>query len=249
MLERLYYSILAVLIVSLISFIGLFTIKIKESRLRRILTYFVSFSAGALIGDSFIHLLPEASEEGFGLMISFSVIFGILFSFIVEKFIHWRHCHINNHKEHKHPFAYLNLIGDAVHNFIDGLIIMGSFLVSVPVGIATSVAVIFHEIPQEIGDFGVLLAGGFKRGKALFLNFLTALTSVFGVLVAFFASRAVENFSTSLVGFAAGTFIYIAAADLIPELHREVRADKSATQLLFFVFGILVMIGLLGFEL
>ena len=184
-------------------------------------------------------------ETGFTLTVSAFVIAGIAFSFIIEKIIHWRHCHHPTTHDHPHPFAWMNLFGDGVHNFIDGLIIGAAYLVSIPVGIATTVAVILHEIPQEIGDFGVLLHGGFSKGKALLLNFVTALLSVFGAIVALLLSSYVENLTTYLVPFAAGGFIYIAAADLIPELHKETKVSKSLLQFFFFILGVLVMILLL----
>ena len=240
------YSLVSVLIVSSISFLGLLTLSIKIDKLKKILLYMVSFSAGALFGDAFIHLLPEIIEEvGFGLNISIYVMFGIGFSFIIEKFIHWRHCHIPDSKEHVHPFAMMNLFGDGVHNFIDGIIIAASYLVSVPVGIATTLAVILHEIPSEIGDFGVLLHGGFSKGKALFYNFITALTAVLGAIVSLLISSYVENITIFLIPFAAGSFIYIAGSDLIPELHKEVEVKKSLLQFIAIVLGVLVMFLLL----
>lgn len=243
------YSLISVFMVSLISFVGLLTLSINTKKLRKILLYMVSFSAGALFGDAFIHLLPEIIEEtGFGLSISIYVMFGIGISFIIEKFIHWRHCHIPHSKEHVHPFAMMNLFGDSVHNFIDGIIIGASYLVSIPVGIATTLAVIFHELPQEIGDFGVLLHGGFSRAKALLFNFITALTAVFGAVVSLLISSYVENITTFLIPFAAGTFIYIAGSDLIPELHKEVEVKKSLVQFIAIVLGILVMLSLLLLE-
>ena len=209
----------------------------------------VSFSAGALFGDAFIHLLPDVIEEvGFGLNISLYVMFGIGFSFIIEKFIHWRHCHIPTSKDHLHPFAMMNLFGDAVHNFIDGLIIAASYLASIPVGIATTIAVVLHELPQEIGDFGVLLHGGFSKSKALFFNFITALTAVAGAIVALLASFYVKDMTTFLLPFAAGTFIYIAGSDLIPELHKEVEVEKSLLQFAAIVLGVVVMLLLLFLE-
>ncbi|MBI2522885.1 ZIP family metal transporter [Candidatus Woesearchaeota archaeon] len=240
------YSIVSVLIVSLVSFVGILTLSIKTEKLKKILLYLVSFSAGALFGDAFIHLLPEIVEEvGFGLQISLYVTSGIMVSFIIEKFIHWRHCHIPNTKDHIHPFAMMNLFGDGVHNFIDGLIIGASYLVNIPVGIATTLAVILHELPQEIGDFGILLHGGFSKTKALFFNFVTALTAVFGAVVSLLLSSIVGNITTFLIPFAAGTFIYIAGSDLIPELHKEVKVEKSLLQLIAIVLGVLVMLSLL----
>ena len=243
------YSLASVLIVSLISFVGLLTLTIKADKLKKILLYMVSFSAGALFGDAFIHLLPEAVEEiGFGLNISIYVLLGIGFFFIIEKFIHWRHCHIPNSKENVHPFAMMNLFGDGVHNFIDGLIIAASYLVSIPVGIATTLAVILHEIPSEIGDFGVLLHGGFSKGKALFYNFVTALAAVLGAIVSLSISSYVENITVFLIPFAAGGFIYIAGSDLIPELHKEVKVKKSLLQFIAIVLGVSVMLLLLLLE-
>lgn len=209
----------------------------------------VSFSAGALFGDAFIHLLPEIIDEvGFGLEISIYVMFGIGFSFVIEKFIHWRHCHIPTSKQHIHPFAIMNLVGDSVHNFIDGLIIGASYLVSMQVGIATTLAVILHELPQEIGDFGVLLYGGFSKFKALFFNFITALTAVVGAIFALLISSYVENITVFLIPFAAGTFIYIAGSDLIPEIHKEVDVKKSLLQFIAIILGVAVMLALLFLE-
>src|SRR3989344_8080294 len=152
------YTLSSVLIVSVISLVGVFTLAINQKRLNKILLYLVSFSAGALLGDVFIHLIPQLIEENnFTLKTSFFALGGIVIFFTIEKIVHWQHCHMPQTKDHTHPFAIVNLVGDGVHNFLDGLIIGASYIVSLPVGIATTVAVIFHEIPQEIGDFGVLL--------------------------------------------------------------------------------------------
>jgi len=250
MLDAWAYSILSVILVSIISLIGISTLALKDSTLRKILLYFVSFSAGALLGDAFIHLLPEAVEEaGFVIGISGAVLFGIIFSFAVEKIVHWRHCHVPVSKDHPHTFAYMNLFGDSVHNFIDGLIIGASYLASIPIGIATTLAVIFHEIPQEIGDFGVLLHGGFTKRKAIFFNFLTALTAIAGTIVALLIGSA-QGANPLLLAFAAGGFIYIAATDLIPELHKNNVCEEgfstiALSQLVFLLFGIAVMYSLL----
>ena len=210
----------------------------------------VSFSTGALFGGAFIHLLPEVvSETGFTLSVSLYALSGILFSFIIEKFVHWRHCHHPEHiHEHVHSFALMNLYGDSVHNLIDGLIIGASYLVSIPAGIATTIAVILHEIPQEIGDFGVLLHGGFSRKKALLLNFATALTAVVGAIIALAIGAYTEHLTNFLVPFAAGSFIYIAGSDLIPELHKETSVKRSLGQLLALILGILIMTLFVFFE-
>ena len=242
------YSLLSVFLVSCISFIGLFTFSIKEKTLKKILLYFVSFSVGGMLGDAFIHLLPESIKLNNTIILSSYILLGVVTSFIVEKFIQWRHCHIPTSKNHPHPFAIMNMIGDSVHNFIDGLIIGASYLTSLQIGFATTVAVILHEIPQEIGDFGVLIHGGFKRNKALFLNFITALTAVLGTIVSLLIGSYFENLTNFLLPFAIGSFIYIASSDLIPELHKETNPMKSVIQLVMLVVGIAVMFSLLLLE-
>ena len=249
MLDVWFYTIASVLVVSLISLIGILTFSIKADKLKTFLIYFIAFSAGALFGDAFLHLLPELVEEhGMSLMTSGLILGGIALFFVMEKLIHWQHCHIPITEEHAHPFAIMNLVGDGVHNFLDGLIIGASYLVSLPVGIATTIAVALHEIPQEIGDFGVLLHGGFSKTKALGVNFITALSAVVGAVVALLASAYFENLELFLVPIAIGGFIYIAGSDLIPELHKEFTVKKALLQLLAFVAGILVMAALLLLE-
>jgi len=239
------YSLVSVILISLISLVGLVTISLKREKLGKILLLFVGFSAGGLLGDAFIHLLPEAVEGmGFTIAISFYVLAGIIFFYIMEMLVHWRHCHIPTSFSHPHPFAYMNLIGDGMHNFVDGLIIGASYLAGIHIGIATTIAVILHEIPQEIGDFGVLLHGGFKVRKALLMNFLTALTAVAGVIISLILGVYIEGIGMFLLPFAAGGFIYIASSDLIPELQKECAASKSLMQLLMIVLGILVMLSL-----
>lgn len=244
------YSLLSVFIVSLISFAGLAVLAIETERLKKILIYVISFSAGALLGDTFIHLLPEVSENGISLSIALYVLLGIIIFFILEKVIHWHHYHmpVGKGHPHAHPFAYTNLIGDGLHNFLDGVIIAGAYLIDVPVGIATTIAVIFHEIPQEIGDFGVLIYAGFSRTKALMMNFLSALTALIGVIAALLISNRIGDLQFILVPIAAGGFIYIAGSDLIPELHKERGIVTSLLQLAALLVGIGVMVLLLLLE-
>lgn len=243
-------SILSVVFVSVISFVGVSIVSLMEKDLRKAVLYLVSFSAGGLFGGAFIHLIPEAMLEGTpGLRVPLLVLAGIIISFSVETFLQWRHCHIPTSSDHPHPLAYMNLFGDAVHNFIDGLIVGGSYLTSVKLGLTTTIAVVFHEIPQEMGDFGVLVYGGFDKSRALVFNFLTALTSVFGVIVALSLGSLFQNFIAYLVPFAAGNFIYIAGSDLVPELHKEETEPlQAALQLTAFIFGVLVllMLALIG---
>jgi zinc and cadmium transporter len=243
-------SLISVIVVSLVSFVGILPLSLNDRRLAKILLYLVSFSAGSLFGDAFIHLVPEAIEGNLsGTSVSVLIIFGILVSFAVERFLQWRHCHIPTSSEHPHSFAYMNLFGDAAHNLIDGLIIGGSYIVSIEIGVATTLAVIFHEIPQEIGDFCVLIYGGFNRRKALWLNFLTALTAVAGALIAIILGSILEGFVPLLIPFAAGNFIYIAGSDLIPELRKDTpEPKKAAMQMISIVLGVVIMLLLLLLE-
>ena len=243
------YTLVSVIVISLLAFIGIVSLAVSAKRLKTVLVYLISFSAGALFGDAFIHLLPEVVEShGFSLIISLSILTGIVLFFILEKIIHWQHCHLPITEEHVHPFAYMNLIGDALHNFIDGVIIAASYVVSIPAGIATTLAVALHEIPQEIGDFGVLIHGGFSRSKALALNFISALAAVLGAVLALWAAAFVERIELFLVPIAVGGFIYIAGSDLIPELHKETILRRSILQVLAFLLGIGVMTALLFIE-
>lgn len=249
MMQVWIYGFVSVLIVSLVSLVGVLTLSFRTKTLQKMLLYMVSFSTGALFGDVFLHLLPEVvNDHGFTVGISLAVLFGIVFSFVVEKVIHWRHCHVPTSKEHPHPFALMNLFGDAVHNFLDGMIIGVSYLVSIPVGLATTIAVVLHEIPQEIGDFGVLLHGGFSRKRAILFNSLSAITAFLGLIIALVAGSVVEGITNILVPFAAGGFIYIAGSDLIPELHKEESTTKSLFQLFMFLLGIALMATLLFLE-
>ncbi|MBI2128925.1 ZIP family metal transporter [Candidatus Woesearchaeota archaeon] len=240
------YSLISVLIISLISLIGIFAFFIKEKTLNQALLILISFSTGALLGDTFIHLLPEVVREyGFSIVVSLYILCGMLVFFMLEKFLHWRHCHIPTSKQHPHPLAMINLVGDGLHNFIDGMVIAGSYLVSVPLGIATALAVLFHEIPQEMGDFGILMHAGLSKKKALFFNFLSAMAAFLGAILALAIGSSVKDFNLFILPLTAGGFIYIAGSDLIPELHKEVIPMKSLIQLISLVFGVLVMIGLL----
>lgn len=232
----------SVLAISLLSLVGVFTLGMREELLNRLITYLVGLSAGALLGGAFIHLIPETAEMGFGLEASLAVLAGIVTFFLVEKLIHWHHCH-KSHREKNLPltFTYMILIGDAVHNVFDGVIIAGSYLVSIPLGIATTLAVALHEIPQEIGDFGVLIYGGFGKRKALAFNFLSALTAFLGAAAALWLSGFIAGIEAFILPFTAGGFIYIATADLFPELRKEVSLGKAFLQLLAFFAGLGVM--------
>ncbi len=242
------YAILSVFLISLVSLVGAVTIAINKKKLKTILIYFISFSAGALIGDAFFHIIPEVSENGLSFMTSSIIIAGIICSFLIEKIIKWRHCHLPITKNHIHSFAYMNIIGDSVHNLIDGLIIGASFLISPTVGFSSSVAILFHEIPQEIGDFGVLISGGFKTKKALLYNFFTALFAIIGTIISLTIGSFTEKLTLFLMPFAAGNFIYIACSDLIPELHKEYSTKKTITQSIIFILGVAIIASLIFIE-
>jgi zinc and cadmium transporter len=236
---ELTYIILATTVVSLLSFAGIFTLSLKEKMLDKILLILIGLSAGTLMGGAFLHLLPEATQDNTSLDAFILVLVGFVAFFIIEKVLHWRHCHKGECEVH--TFTYMNLMGDSIHNFIDGLIMAASFMVSIPLGITTTIAISVHEIPQEIGDFGVLIYGGFSKKKALLLNFLIALTAVLGGIIGYLISNLIENVSLFILPFAAGGFIYIAATDLIPEIKKELNMKKYMATLLVFILGILIM--------
>jgi len=248
MSDPLFYIIGSIFVVSLIAFLGIVSLALKENFLRTCLIYLVAFAAGGLLGDSFLHLISETVKEfGFGIEMGLALLAGFIVFFIIEKVVHWHHFHVDTPSMHLHPITYTNIAGDAMHNFIDGIIIAASYLASIPLGIATTIAVIFHEIPQEIGDFGILVHGGYTKNKALLINFLTALTAFLGAGLTILAASYIENLIPLLLPFAAGSFIYIASADLIPELHKEKRVRNSLLQLFAFMLGIGLMYLLLIF--
>ncbi|MEK7664205.1 MAG: ZIP family metal transporter [Patescibacteria group bacterium] len=246
MISSYIYSFLGVIVVSIISLIGVSTLSLKENFLRKYIFIFISLAVGSLLGDAFIHLIPESIENVSNpALLGILIIFGIIIFFVIEKFLHWHHHGDYENGEHIHPAGNLVLISDGVHNLIDGIIIGVSFVASVPIGIATTIAVILHEIPQELGDFTVLLHSGYERHKALFLNFISALTAVLGVFIAFVLGQAGQIFITWILPITAGGFIYIAVADLIPELHKTKEVKHSLQQIIAVIVGVLAMLALL----
>jgi len=236
------YTFISVIAVSVLSLVGVFFLSLNEIRLRKMLLFLVSMAVGGLFGDAIIHLIPEAFEQLPGKLIApLLLLGGILLFFIVEKVIRWRHCHVPTSEQHVHPVVALNLIGDGVHNLIDGMLIAASYIVSAPIGITTTIAVVLHEIPQEIGDFGVLIHGGLSVKKAILFNFLSAVAAVIGGLLFLVIGPHVENLSLYMLPVTAGGFIYIAAADLIPELHTECGVSISIRQVAFIALGIGLM--------
>ncbi len=227
----------SVFVVSAISLVGIFTLSLREKMLEKALFVLIAVAAGTLLGVAFLDLIPAAIEAG-GTDALLYVLLGMMAFFVLERFIFWHHCH--DGKCDIHAFSYLNLVGDGVHNLLDGMVITAAYLVSIPLGFVTTVAIVLHEIPQEIGDFAILVYGGFDRKKALFYNFLSALAAFVGVALAYLFSSA-EGFFTFFLAFAAGGFIYIASADIMPELQKEIEFKKSLLQLMCLIGGIVLM--------
>ncbi len=234
----LVYILAAVLVVSIVSLVGIITLSLKKGFLQKFLALTICFAAGAMLGATFFDLLPEALEYQIKDPFLY-VLIGIIFFFASERLIFWHHHHQG--KKEIHSFTYMNLFGDALHNFVDGVVIAASFLHSMNLGLVTTLAIVFHEIPQEIGDFGILIYGGFTKFKALFFNFLTALTSVIGALASYFFFSAVNNFTPFLMLFAAGGFIYIAGTDLFPEIKKERDYKAGLKQLVAIIIGMYVI--------
>jgi zinc and cadmium transporter len=241
-------SLGSVAVVSLVSFAGLVTLSLDEVRTRRLAASLVSFAVGALLGDAFIHLIPQAFEQdAFTLRPSLLILGGMLLFFVVEKLL--RHEHGPLHRHH-HPessarpeLAAINILGDAIHNFIDGVLIAVSYLVSPALGMATTVAVLFHEIPQELGDFGILIHSGLSVRRAVLLNLASASVAVLGAVVALLLGAVAGPAITRLlIPVTAGGFVYIAAADLIPELQH----DRTGRGLLVQVSLISLGMGVMG---
>lgn len=236
--------LLATVLVGLISFVGLATIGLKIN-VRTFTIALISVASGTLLGTAFLHLMPEAlASHSSGVF--FHIAIGIFFFFVLEKFLIWRHCHLHQrHNSHGKPVAAaMILTGDAVHNFIDGLIIATAFLAGLPVGISVTLAIMLHEIPQEMGDFGVLLNGGYTIKKALLWNALSATTAILGGFIGYFFVGSFEKIQDFLLPIAAGGFLYIALADLIPQLHEETRFRHAIIQatLVAMGFGVIFML-------
>ena len=250
-METFFWVLGSVFAASFISLIGVTLLALKEGTVKKYLFFLVALAAGTLLGDAFIHLIPEAFESAgeMSLGVSFSVLLGIVSFFFLEKFLHWHHHHTASHEHEIQSFGYVNLFGDALHNFLDGVLIAGSYLISVPLGITTSIAVILHEIPQELSDFGVLLAAGFSWQKAILFNFISALMAVAGALSIIFLGELIsEGLKISLIAFTAGAFTYISATDLFPQMHKEKNLSTIAVQSLFYCIGIIMMVLLLALE-
>jgi zinc and cadmium transporter len=240
--------IVSLAVISLASLIGALTIGLSRIKIESYLEFMVAFAIGALLGDVFVHILPELAKTGLETTISATILFGMICFFILEKYIHWHHCHHASHGKKCDSFGYVSLAGDAFHNFIDGAILAGAFLVSPIIGFSTALAILLHELPQEIGDYAVLLSAGFNKRKALLFNFLISLTAFIGAGTALIFSELINGATPYILAFAAGGFLYLAGTDLLPQLHNHLSKKKAVLQLFFILLGAAVMFSLLLIE-
>ena len=233
------YIIVSSLFISLGALVGAVTLFLNKHKLQSFLLSLVSLSAGTLMGGAFLHLLPEAVEALDPEHVFLVTLLSFIGFFLIERLLHWHHCHDDECE--RHDIGYMNLIGDGVHNFLDGMILAAAYSVDISLGIATTVAIALHEIPQEISDFGVLLHAGWDVKKALLLNYGVALTTVVGGIAGILLAERVSVVSVYLMPIAAGGFLYIAAADLMPELRQEKNRKKSLLHLGIFILGVFMM--------
>jgi zinc and cadmium transporter len=231
------YALASVLLVSLTSLAGLAVLKVDKEKLQKAVSSMVALAAGSLFGDAFLELLPESYAQP-GRNSGGSVLLGLLFFFVLERFLRWQHAHKLGRPEEIKPVGYVNIVAAAIHNFTDGLIIGVAYLVSVPIGVSTTLAVVFHEIPDELGNFFVLLYAGFSKPRALLFNVLSGAVAILGTLLALLIGSQVQSFSSAILPFAAGGFIYIAGSDLVPELHKEPGVRNSLAQLAAMAVGV-----------
>ncbi len=240
-IEMIAGAIGASFLVSIISLTGMFALWIEAAQLKRIIPYLVALAVGVLLGDAFIHLIPDAvSRQGSVSSVCLLTLVGVFVFFILEKVVRWRHDHHIQipEKDGIKPLAKMNLMGDAIHNFVDGILIAGSFLVDPVLGFTTTLAIIAHEIPQEIGDVGALVYGGYSPAKAVLYNFYCSLTILIGAVFTLLFSQVAESSLVFLLPIAAGGFIYIAATDMIPALHEHSTLVHVFGQTAIFAFGI-----------
>jgi len=209
----------------------------QEGTRKILLPCLLSYAIGTLLGAAFLGMIPNALEQNTALAISGTVLAGIVIFFVLEKIIIWRHCHEAECEVHG-AAGPLILIGDAFHNFVDGFVIAAAFLTSVPLGVAASLAVIAHEIPQEVGDFAILLENGYSKTRALALNMLSSLATLPGAVIAYFFLGATREAVPFILALSAASFIYIAVADLVPSLHRQTGLKPAIKQIVLVLAGI-----------
>ncbi len=252
----LLWILLCSLAIAVLSLIGMFFILLKNHHLSKLLLTLVALSAGVMLGNVAFHLLPETFElarEGATDVFLSMVLFVLSFvlSFLFERLFVWHHCHSSAHHggtdivfhcdTSVKPYARLVLASDAVHNFIDGLILAAAFAISPALGFATTLAIALHEVPQELGDFAVLIHGGYKKLRALALNLLSASTVILGGIIGFFLTSSADIAVPILIPLAAGSFLYIAASDLLPELKHEENKGQTLLHVFVFLCGLAIM--------
>lgn len=232
----LVWILISSLIISLVSLIGGFGLVYRFTKNPQYLTFFVSFAAGVMLATAFFDLFPEALGMGGSQSVFLPALLGIVLFFFLERFVLWFHHHDDDH--HFKPSALLINLGDGVHNFIDGVVIAATFITNPSLGLVTTLAIAAHEIPHELADFSVLIHSGMGRGKALFYNFLSALTALLGSILGYFFLERIAGALPFFLAFTAGMFIYIACSDLIPDLHQEFKEKKNWVQVIPFLVGI-----------
>lgn len=235
-MQALFFTISVSLVISLMSLVGSLIVLSTAHSYKNILLHIVSLAAGTLIGNAFLHLIPESAESLPVETVTLTALVAFIIFLLIEKVLQWHHHHEYEHDEH--TFGYMSLFGDLVHNFLDGLILLASFQHSISLGLATSVAIVLHEIPQEIGDFGVLIHSGFSKSKAIFSNLVVSFSALLGAFLGFFWMEHTSNLTPYITAFAAGGFLYTGAADLLPEIKQKAKNSNSLVTFLMFVLGI-----------
>jgi len=235
-MESLVFTIGVTLVISLISLVGSLLVFFKENSFKSFLPQIIALAAGTLIGDSFFHLIPESSEYLTVRTVTSAALIAFILFFLMEKVLQWHHHH--EYSNDIHTMGYISLLGDFVHNFLDGLILFAAFQTNISLGFATAVAIVLHEIPQEIGDFGVLLHSGFSKTKAMTANLLVSFSALIGGLVGFYWLSSASTLTPYITAFAAGGFLYTGASDLLPEIRQQTKSNRSFLTFLIFLLGI-----------
>lgn len=244
------YALISVFVVSLISIIGVFALSFNQKTLNKSIFLLVSLAVGALFGDAIIHLIPEAFESAENpANVSLFIIIGIVSFFVLEKFLRWSHSHEHDYEGVERdqekanavkPIGSLIIVSDSIHNIIDGMTIGVSYLINIEIGIATTVAIILHEIPQEISDFALLIHAGYSKRKALLLNFVSSFVAVVGTIIVLVFGSSFESSMPLMIAFAAGGFLYIAGSDLVPEIQKTSDLKDSLQQFIAIIIGIAI---------
>lgn len=253
MISPFAYTFISVLAVSGISLAGVVTLYTRAQHLKGFLFFLISFAVGSMLGDVFFHIIPELYETMESARVGWYVLAGIVLFFMLEHILHWRHSCKHElepceGEAHVHPVAYMNLLSDGLHNFFDGMMIGVSYLINIPLGIATTIAVLLHEIPQELGDFGILVHAGMSKRKALGFNLLSACAAIVGGAATFAIGAQFKPYAPIALALTAGGFLYIAGSDLLPELHKNISMKKSLLQVCMIICGIVIMYGLTYLE-